>query len=169
MLYGDGDGVRFGRFTSSPEVIGHELTHGVIQYESNLEYQDEPGALNESFADVMSMQVEQKSKGHSVEQADWWLGGELLLPDVGAKGLRTFTADKAYENHPLLGTDPQPKHYRDKFTGAADNGGVHINSGIPNHAFYLVATELGGRRRAGSGTRRCATSTATATSPKPPP
>lgn len=144
MLYGDGDGRRFGRFTASPEVIGHELTHGVIQYESNLEYQDEPGALNESFADVMSMQVEQKSKRHSVEDADWWLGGELLLPEVDAKGLRTFTADKAYENNPLLGTDPQPKHYRDKYTGVGDNGGVHINSGIPNHAFYLVATELGG-------------------------
>ena len=66
-------------------------------------------------------------------------------PETSAKSLRTFKAEKAYENDPLLGTDPQPKHIRDKYTGSGDNGGVHINSGIPNHAFYLAATEIGGR------------------------
>jgi len=152
MLYGDGDGRLFDRFTKSVEVIAHELTHGVVQYEANLEYQGEPGALNESFADVMGLQVEQKVKGRSVEEADWWLGGEIILPEAGVKGIRTFTADKAYEDNPLFGTDPQPKHMDDKYTGRQDNGGVHINSGIPNHAFYLVATELGGNswERAGS-------------------
>jgi Zn-dependent metalloprotease len=147
MLYGDGDGVLFIRFTAALEVVAHELTHGVIQYESRLEYYQESGALNEHFADVMSLVAEQWHKGHSVAQADWWLGGEILGPEVrkrGVKGLRTFTEHKAYENDPLFGTDPQPKHYRDKYTGAADHGGVHINSGIPNHAFYRVAMELGG-------------------------
>ncbi|HEU0127029.1 MAG TPA: M4 family metallopeptidase [Pseudonocardiaceae bacterium] len=152
MLYGDGDGTLFLRFTKSPEVIGHELTHGVIQYESNLEYHDEPGALNESFADVMALQVDQWYKGQNVSEADWWIGGEILAPKVGAKGIRTLTVDLAYENNRYLGTDPQPKHMRDKYTGDRDYGGVHINSGIPNHAFYLVATELGGRcwERAGA-------------------
>ncbi len=144
MLYGDGDGSIFLRFTRSIEVVAHELTHGVIQYESNLVYQDEPGALNEHFADVMSVLVEQRHKNQSVGEADWWLGGEILAPAVQARGIRTLTEEKAYENNPYLGTDPQPKHMRDKYTGPQDNGGVHINSGIPNHAFYLVAMELGG-------------------------
>jgi Zn-dependent metalloprotease len=152
MLYGDGDGRIFGRFTKSPEVIAHELTHGVIQYEANLEYHGEPGALNESFADVMAMQVEQRIKGQSAEEADWWLGGEILLSEVGAQGIRSFTAEKAYENNRFLGTDPQPKHMDDKYKGSRDYGGVHINSGIPNHAFYLVATELGGNSWERAGT-----------------
>lgn len=145
MLYGDGDGTIFDRFTRSIEVIGHELTHGVVQYTANLVYADEPGALNESFSDVASVQIEQWVRGQTVDQADWWIGGEILLPQVGAKGIRTFTADKAFENNAYLGTDPQPKHMRDKYTGPRDYGGVHINSGIPNHAFYLVATGLGGK------------------------
>jgi Zn-dependent metalloprotease len=144
MLYGDGDGELFLSFTKSIEVVGHELTHGVVQYTSNLVYQDEPGALNEHFADAMSLLVEQWYKDQTVKKADWWLGGELLAPIVGAKGIRTFTEEKAYEDNPYLGTDPQPKHYKDKYTGPQDNGGVHINSGIPNHAFYRVAMELGG-------------------------
>ncbi len=144
MLYGDGDGRIFHRFTKSLEVVAHELTHGVIQFEANLAYQGESGALNESFADVMSLQVEQKARGWTVEQANWSLGGEILCPEVGAKGIRCFTAEKAYQDNKILGTDPQPKHMSDKYTGTDDRGGVHINSGIPNHAFYLVAMELGG-------------------------
>lgn len=147
MLYGDGDGALFIRFTAALEVVAHELTHGVIQFESRLEYYQESGALNEHFADAMSLVAEQWHKRHAVTEADWWLGGEILGPEVrarGVKGLRTFTEQKAYENDPLFGTDPQPKHYRDKYTGPADNGGVHINSGIPNHAFYRVAMDLGG-------------------------
>ena len=59
--------------------------------------------------------------------------------------MRTFKAGKAYQNDPYLGTDPQPKRLKDKYRGRDDNGGVHINSGIPNHAFYLVATAIGGK------------------------
>ena len=66
-------------------------------------------------------------------------------PGTTAKSLRTFKAEKAYENDALLGTDPQPKHLKNKYTGSADNGGVHINSGIPSHAFYLAALEIGGK------------------------
>jgi Zn-dependent metalloprotease len=145
MAYGDGDGVIFVRFTKSLDVVGHELTHGVITHTSNLEYRNEPGALNEHFADVFGVLVKQWKKKQTAAKAQWSIGAEIMAPGSTAKALRTFTAGKAYENDPNLGTDPQPKHLRHKYTGTADAGGVHINSGIPNHAFYLVALELGGR------------------------
>jgi Zn-dependent metalloprotease len=148
MIYGDGDNELFGPMTKGVDVAGHEFTHGVIQYESNLVYRDEPGALNESFADVFGILIRQRLNNQSVEEADWWLGGEVLAPRLrerGVRGIRTMTKDKAFENDPDIGTDPQPKHMRDKYTGPLDRGGVHINSGIPNHAFYLVATALGGQ------------------------
>ena len=144
MLYGDGDGRLFDRFTKAIDVVAHELTHGVVQFTARLEYQDESGALNEHFADAMSAIVKQWKRKQSVDEADWLLGDALLLPAAGVKSLRTFTEKKAYENHPLIGTDPQPKHMRDKYIGSEDDGGVHINSGIPNHAFYLAARRIGG-------------------------
>jgi len=144
MLYGDGDGHLFARFTKARDVVAHELTHGVIQFTANLEYANEPGALNEHFADAMSAVVKQWKLGQDVRNADWLLGDALMLPGAGIRSLRTMTEKKAYENHPLLGTDPQPKHLKDRYTGDDDYGGVHINSGIPNHAFYLAAREIGG-------------------------
>ncbi|MFN6474438.1 MAG: M4 family metallopeptidase [Nostoc sp. SerVER01] len=145
MVYGDGDGSIFLRFTKALDVVAHELTHGVVQFTSNLEYRDEPGALNEHFADAMSALVKQKHLNQDVHNADWLMGDGIMGPGVQAKCLRTFKAEKAFQNDPLLGTDPQPKHIREKYIGSKDNGGVHINSGIPNHAFYLVAMELGGQ------------------------
>jgi Zn-dependent metalloprotease len=144
MLYGDGDGRFFDRFTKAMDVVAHELTHGVIQFTCNLEYQDEPGALNEHFADSMSAVAKQWKRKQTVEEADWLLGDELMLPGSGIKSLRTFKKEKAFENHPIFGSDLQPKHMRDKYTGTDDNGGVHYNSGIPNHAFYLAAKRIGG-------------------------
>jgi Zn-dependent metalloprotease len=144
MTYGDGDGAIFIRFTKGLDVVAHELTHGVVEHTSNLEYLNESGALNEHFADAMSALIKQWHLGQEANQADWLMGDTIIGPKVTAKGLRTFKAEKAYENDPLLGTDRQPKHMKDKYTGFEDNGGVHINSGIPNHAFYLAATELGG-------------------------
>jgi Zn-dependent metalloprotease len=145
MLYGDGDGRFFLSFTKSLDVVAHELTHGVVTHTSNLEYQDESGALNEHFADAMSAMVKQWSLKQTADQADWMMGAELLKrPPVQAKCVRTFKPEKAYENDPVLGTDGQVKHMRDKYTGPEDYGGVHINSGIPNVVFYLIATELGG-------------------------
>lgn len=146
MVYGNGDGKLFIRFTKSIEVVAHELTHGVVQFESNLVYENQPGALNEHFADSLGIVVEQWSKQLAVddEAVDWWIGGEIMGPEAGIRGIRTFTGDKAYEDNEYFGTDPQPKHMDDLYTGAADYGGVHINSGIPNHAFYLIALEIGG-------------------------
>ena len=144
MAYGDGDGRIFIQFTKALDVVGHEMTHGVISHESNLEYQNESGALNESFADVMGALVQQWHKDEKdALNADWDIG-ELIMGSSPATRLRTFKDEKAYENDPFLGTDPQPKHLRDKYTGSDDNGGVHINSGIANHAFYLIALDIGG-------------------------
>ncbi len=144
MAYGDGDGSIFGRFTKSIDVVGHELSHGVVSYTSNLEYHDEPGALNEHFADVFGSLVRQWRKKQTAKQADWMIGSEIMGPEVTSKCLRTLKGEPAYADDPILGSDPQPKYLKDQFTGTDDSGGVHINSGIPNHAFHLLALELGG-------------------------
>jgi Zn-dependent metalloprotease len=145
MVYGDGDGKMFIRFTNSLDVVGHELSHGVVSHTCNLEYKDESGALNEHFADAFGVMVKQWKLDQTAAQADWMIGAGVMGPATKAKCLRTFKAGKAYENDPLLGTDPQPKNLKGKYRGEQDNGGVHINSGIPNHAFYLAATKIGGR------------------------
>jgi Zn-dependent metalloprotease len=144
MAYGDGDGKLFTRFTRSLDVVGHELSHGVITYSADLVYQNESGALNEHFADVLGMLTRQWHTKTDAASADWLVGKDIMGPAAKARSLRTFKADKAYENDPYFGTDPQPKHLRDQYKGTDDNGGVHINSGIPNHAFYLFATALKG-------------------------
>ncbi|MEX0677656.1 MAG: M4 family metallopeptidase [Pirellulales bacterium] len=146
MAYGDGDGMVFKRFTTSLDVVGHELTHGVVEYEANLLYRSESGALNESFADVFGSLIKQWQKNQTAKQADWLIGNELLHETTTRKALRSLKAPgTAYQNDPDLGSDPQPAHMDDKYTGFADNQGVHINSGIPNHAFYIAAVEIGGR------------------------
>ncbi|MBW4469763.1 MAG: M4 family metallopeptidase [Stenomitos rutilans HA7619-LM2] len=144
MAYGDGDGSLFTRFTQALDVVGHELTHGVVSFTSNLDYFGESGALNESFADVMGSLILQWKYSQTVEQADWYIGKDVLGPGASIQGVRTLTGEKAYINDPHFGTDPQPKHYQDRYTGSRDRGGVHINSGIPNHAFYLAAMTIGG-------------------------
>lgn len=144
MVYGDGDGELFQRFTKSIDVIGHELTHGVTQYEAGLQYYGEPGALNESFSDVFGSLVKQKVKNQTAEEADWIIGEGLLGPTVNGVGIRSMKAPGTAYDDSVLGKDPQPAHMKDKYTGYEDNAGVHINSGIPNYAFYLAAVEIGG-------------------------
>jgi Zn-dependent metalloprotease len=146
MAYGDGDGIIFGRFTRSLDVVGHELTHGVVTFTANLDYEDQPGALNEHFADVMGILVRQWRKKETAAKANWLIGAELLTPAPTRRALRDMAAPgTAYVDDPDLGTDPQPKHMNDFYDGSDDYGGVHINSGIPNHAFFKVATALGGK------------------------
>lgn len=144
MVYGDGDGVVFQRFTKCLDIIGHELTHGVTQYEAGLAYQGQSGALNESFSDVFGSMVKQWKKKQTVAGADWWIGEGLFARGVRGDALRSLKAPGTAYDDPQIGRDPQPAHMRDYVKGAADHGGVHTNSGIPNHAFYLVATALGG-------------------------
>jgi Zn-dependent metalloprotease len=146
MAFGDGDGVLFKRFTRSLDVVGHELTHGVVSYTADLVYQDEPGALNEHFADVFGSLVKQWRRKQPVTKANWLVGEDIIVPATTRRAIRSLAdPGNAFRDDPLLGDDPQPKHYRDRHTGGDDNGGVHINSGIPNHAFYLAAMALGGQ------------------------
>jgi Zn-dependent metalloprotease len=145
MAYGDGDGVIFQRFTGSLDVIGHELTHGVESFTSNLEYFDQSGALNEHFADVFGALVRQWKNGETALKANWLIGVEVLVPAPTRRAIRDMeNPGTAYANDPDLGTDPQPAHFSKLFTGAFDRRGVHINSGIPNRAFVLVAKALKG-------------------------
>lgn len=144
MVYGDGDGQLFNRFTVSLDVIGHELTHGVTQYEAGLIYNGESGALNESMSDVFGIMVKQYANKQTVDQSNWIIGEGLLTSQVKGVGIRSMKAPGTAYDDPVLGKDPQPAHVKDMYKGSGDNGGVHINSGIPNYAFYLAATEMGG-------------------------
>lgn len=146
MVYGDGDNKVFQGFTQGLDVIGHELTHGVVDSTSDLIYFAQPGALNESFADVFGVLVKQWSLQQGASEADWLVGADILVPAPTRQALRSMKdPGTAYQDDPYLGTDPQPGHMDNIYTGDLDNGGVHINSGIPNRAFYLAATKIGGK------------------------
>ncbi|WP_394248644.1 M4 family metallopeptidase [Arthrobacter pityocampae] len=151
MVFGDGDGEIFGRFTASLTVIAHELTHGVTQYSTNLEYQGQSGALNESLSDVFGVLVEQRALGQDAAAASWLVGADLFTAAVQGVALRSLAAPGTAYDDDVLGRDPQPATMADYVETTSDNGGVHINSGIPNHAFYLAATALGGRAWEGAG------------------
>jgi Zn-dependent metalloprotease len=144
MVFGDGDGELFNRFTISLDVIGHELTHGVTGFTAQLVYLNEPGALNESVSDVFGSLVKQYGKQQQGSAADWLIGTGLFTSAVQGTALRSMKAPGTAYNDPVLGQDPQPAHMDNYVQTAEDNGGVHINSGIPNHAFYLLAIALGG-------------------------
>lgn len=150
MVYGDGDEDQpeadrlFNRFTIAIDIIGHELTHGVTQFEAKLVYSYQPGALNESMSDVFGSLVKQRQLNQSVSEADWVIGEGLFTPNVNGVGIRSMKEPGTAYNDPVLGKDPQPGHMKDYVNTISDNGGVHINSGIPNRAFYVAAMELGG-------------------------
>lgn len=141
MAYGDGDGTLFQKFTEI-SVVGHELSHGVVQYSGGLTYQNESGALNESFADVFGALVTQHRNRQRPYRASWLIGEGILTPGIKGVALRSMEAPGTAYDDPLLGVDPQPFHMDDYVVTSSDNGGVHLNSGIPNHAFYLLANYL---------------------------
>lgn len=143
MAYGDGDGRIFTTFTDM-SVIAHEMAHGVVQFSGGLIYRDQSGALNESVADVFGAIATQRRLGQSVHQADWLIGSEILGPEINGVALRSMKAPGTAYADDLLGQDPQPWHMDGFVHTADDDGGVHINSGIPNHAFYLYCMYLGG-------------------------
>lgn len=150
MVYGDGDEDLpvteriFNRFTIAPDVIGHELTHGVMQYEAALIYSGQSGALNESFSDVFGSLVKQYIHKQTAAEADWIIGMGLFTARVKALGVRSMKAPGTAYDDPLLGKDPQPAVMSGYVDTTEDNGGVHINCGIPNHAFYVAAVQMGG-------------------------
>jgi thermolysin len=155
IVYGEGlpaslvlsSGQRLNYFSGALDVAAHELTHGVTEYSSRLEYVNESGALNESFSDVMGTSIEffYQSPGSGLRQADYLIGEDILTPAVPG----ALSGARSLENPGLYG---QPDHYSRRVilppTPENDNGGVHINSGIPNQAFYL-AIEGGTNRTSG--------------------
>lgn len=149
MVFGDGDEQLFTSFTRSLDVIAHELTHGVTENTAGLVYHKQPGALNESISDVFGSLVKQRVLGQDAAGADWLIGKEVFTPGLSGDALRSVKAPGTAYDNDLFGKDPQPAHM-DQFQILADNrfgdfGGVHINSGIPNRAFYLVASSIGGK------------------------
>jgi Zn-dependent metalloprotease len=131
MVYGDGDGVQFRAFSGALDVIAHELTHGVTEKTSGLVYQDQSGALNESWSDAM---------GAVIEGRDWLMGEDLCIPGGG------YTAFRSMQDPTIYGDPANMSQY---VVTTSDNGGVHTNSGIPNKAFYNFATAIGSRTIAG--------------------
>ena len=144
LVFGDGDGVIFDRFTKPMDVMAHEFTHGVTQFSAGLAYVDQSGALNESVSDVFAAMAKQLSRSQTADQADWLIGEGLFRPTVNAAALRSMLEPGTAYDDPRIGRDPQVGRMADFVTTADDNGGVHINSGIPNRAFALAALDLGG-------------------------
>src|SRR5574339_172101 len=142
MTFGDGDGEIFLDFASSLDVTAHELTHGVTQWEANLEYKGQSGALNEHFSDVFGTVITQFVEGNTAETADWLIGDEIMGPKLRGEALRSMIEPGTAYDNDLMGKDPQPAHMKDYYSGEEVNFDVHINSGILNKTFYLVAKEM---------------------------
>lgn len=138
MTYGDGDGKEFKDFASAVDVVAHELAHGVTQFLANLEYYGQPGALNEHFSDVFGTIIKQKYLQQDISEADWLIGDTVVSENFPGVALRSMKAPGTANEF-----DSQPDHMNNYYTGSADNQGVHINSGIPNKAFYLSCIQLG--------------------------
>ena len=151
MVFGDGDGEVFRRFTIALDVIGHELAHGVTQYTADLTYQGQSGALNESVSDVFGSLVAQYAARQTAAQASWLIGEGLFTDAVHGVALRSMAAPGTAYDDPVLGKDPQPATMAHYVETTEDQGGVHINSGIPNHAFQLAAVAIGGNAWEGAG------------------
>jgi Zn-dependent metalloprotease len=145
MVFGDGDGKLFVRFTKSIDVIAHELTHGVTEHTLGLNYSGQSGALNESVSDVFGSMVKQYAKKQTAATADWLIGNDIVGPEL-APALRNMKAPGTANKY-----DDQPADMTGYVRTRADNGGVHTNSGIPNRAFALTALAIGGNSWEGAG------------------
>lgn len=146
MTFGDGDGKIFTSFVNSIDVTAHELSHGVVQTTAGLIYQGQPGALNEHYADVFGSVIKQSVKKQSAKTADWLIGDTIMGPTLKGQAIRSMKAPGTAYDNPLMGKDPQPDHMNHYYSGASDNYGVHINSGIPNKVFYLVSVAITTRK-----------------------
>ncbi len=151
LVFGDGDGKIFGSFTKPIDVTGHEFTHAVTQFTANLTYSGQSGALNESISDCFGSCVKQRALGQTAAEADWLIGEGIFLPGVHGVALRSMKAPGTAYDDPQLGRDPQVGSMSAYVQTTEDNGGVHINSGIPNRAFYLAAVAIGGDTWSGAG------------------
>jgi thermolysin len=156
MTYGDGNGTTFSPLVSV-DVVGHEFTHGVTQYTANLTYANQSGALNEAISDIFGAMIERYAKGSSAN--NWKIGEEIYTPATAGDALRHMDNPHLASNKGYT-ADDDPDHYSERYTGTGDNGGVHINSGIANKAFYLLSNggthHLGGGAMTGIGSDKAA-------------
>ncbi len=150
MTYGDGDGKLLAPLSKGLDVVGHEMTHGVTQHTSGLEYRGQTGALNESWSDVMGELIEQWHDNptgfgtvDAARAADWLIGEDVMTPGIAGDALRSMKSPgTAYPG------DDQPADMAHYVRTFEDNGGVHINSGIPNRAAYNLAVKIGSEKLA---------------------
>jgi Zn-dependent metalloprotease len=144
MVFGDGDGKLFGPLTRAIEVVAHEVMHGVVQHSARLPYTGQSGALCEHLADTFGIMTRQFFFCENARKSNWLIGAGVFGPSIKGKAIRSMLHPGTAYDDPILGRDPQPQHMRDYVHTPDDNGGVHVNSGIPNRAFALAALELGG-------------------------
>ncbi len=144
MVYGDGDGKFFNSFVRL-DVVGHEIFHAVTETTSNLDYQGQPGALNEHLSDVSGVLFRQWRLNLTADKDTWLLGEGLFTNQVNGRALRDMRFPGTAFNDPFLGRDTQPAHMKDFVVTMEDDGGVHDNSGIPNRAFAMFAIAVGGK------------------------
>jgi hypothetical protein len=148
----DGEGMYYGKpGQASPfktfvlrDITGHEITHGVTEFESGLVYRNQPGALNEHLSDVWGALTEQRARGQSAREASWLVGEGIWKDNVNGRALRDMKRPGTAYDDPAIGKDPQPAHMKDYNRTRGDNGGVHYNSGIPNRAFAEFSEAVGG-------------------------
>ncbi|MEJ1238751.1 M4 family metallopeptidase [Chryseolinea sp. T2] len=133
MFYGNGD-VALKPTSAGIDVAGHEMTHGVVQTTANLEYQGESGAINESMADIFGAMID--------PDGDWLIGEDVVRLAAYPSGAMRSLSDPHNGATQFGMPGFQPKHVSEQYQGTSDNGGVHINSGIANHAFYKYATAI---------------------------
>lgn len=143
MTYGRPKNKIFRRFVLL-DVCGHEITHGVTEFVSGMEYYGQSGALNEHCSDVFGELIEQYHFKIGVDKADWVIGNGIFQPGIKGTGIRNMLNPGTAYNDSQLGKDPQPAHMKDYKRMSGDNGGVHYNSGIPNRAFALFSIAAGG-------------------------
>ncbi len=128
MAIGGGDGSTFGSL-STLDIVGHEMTHGVVEHTAALIYANEPGAVDESFADIFGAMVERSVLGE--RDSTWTVGEDCMTPGTPGDAVR-------YMYDPTLDGSARD-HYDDRYTGPLDSGGVHDNAGIGYLAFYLAS------------------------------
>lgn len=145
MTYGDGNGSTFSSLVTL-DICGHEMQHGVTERTARLVYSGESGALNESWSDVFGAMTERYARGQSTNT--WKIGEQAYTPGIAGDALRHMDNPHLASNSGFT-ADDDPDHYSERYTGTGDSGGVHINSGIPNKVFYLLANG-GTHHRGGS-------------------
>jgi Zn-dependent metalloprotease len=143
MVFGDGDGTIFVTFVLN-DIIGHEVGHWITAMTCALEYFGQSGALNEHLSDVDGVVFRQFLNKLTVDKDSWLIGPGIFAAGISGRALRDMLNPGTAYDDGRLGKDPQPAHMSNYLDTQQDNGGVHINSGIPNKAFALFANAVGG-------------------------